>query len=64
MDSSIFNDCLIIIIVSFKVINKTLTETFISNHRRYSVRKSVLKNFSKLTGKHLSQSSLFNKVLF
>ena len=64
MDSSIFNDYLMIIIVLFKVINKTLTETFISKHRRYSIMKSALKNFSKFTGKHLPQSSLFNKVLF
>ena len=27
-----------------------------------SVRKDVLKNFAKLTGKHLCQSLFFNKV--
>ena len=30
-------------------------------HRRYSMKKSVLKNFAIFTGKHLSRS-LFNKV--
>ena len=32
-----------------------------SSHRRCSVRKVVLRNFAKFTGKHLCQS-LFNKV--
>ena len=32
-----------------------------SSHRRYSVRKGVLKNFAKSTGKHLRQSLFFNK---
>ena len=30
--------------------------------RRCSVRKGVLRNFAKLTGKHLCQSLYFNKV--
>ena len=30
--------------------------------RRYSVRKSVLRNFAKFTGKHLYQSLFLNKV--
>ena len=33
-----------------------------SSHRRCSVRKVVLKNFSKFTGKLLCQSLFFNKV--
>ena len=33
-----------------------------SSHRRYSMKKSVLRNFSKCTGKHLWQSLFFNKV--
>ena len=33
-----------------------------SSHGRYSIKKDVLKMFSKFTGKHLSQSLLFNKV--
>ena len=34
----------------------------ISSHRRCSVTKSVLRNFSKFTGKHLCQILSFNKV--
>ena len=33
-----------------------------SNHWRCSVKKGVLKNFTKFTGKHLCQSLYFNKV--
>ena len=33
-----------------------------SSHRRWSVRKGVLRNFAKFTGKHLCQSLFFNKV--
>ena len=33
-----------------------------SSHRRCSVRKSVVRNFAKFTGKHLCQSLFFNKV--
>ena len=33
-----------------------------SSHQRGSVRKSVLRNFTKFTGKHLCQSLLFNKA--
>ena len=33
-----------------------------SCHKRCSVKKDVLKNFTKLTGKHLCQSLFFNKV--
>ena len=33
-----------------------------SSHRRCSVRKSVLRNFAKFTGKHQPQSLYFNKV--
>ena len=32
------------------------------SHQRCSVRKSVLRNFTKFTGKHLCQSLFFNKV--
>ena len=38
-------------------------ETFFrSNHRSRSIRKGVLRNFTKFTGKHLYQSLFFNKV--
>ena len=33
-----------------------------SSHQRCSVKKDVLRNISKFTGKHLCQSSSFNKV--
>ena len=33
-----------------------------STHQRYSVKKGVLGNFAKSTGKHLCQSLFFNKV--
>ena len=33
-----------------------------SSHRRCSVRKGVLRNFSKFTGKHMCKSLSFNKV--
>ena len=35
---------------------------FRSSHRRCSVKKGVLRNFAKFTGKHLCQSLFFNKV--
>ena len=35
---------------------------FRGSHRRCSVRKSVLRNFTKFTGKHLRQSTFLNKV--
>ena len=33
-----------------------------SSHQRCSLKKSVLKNVTKFTGKHLRQSLFFNKV--
>ena len=33
-----------------------------SSHQRCSMKKGVLRNFAKLTGKHLYQSLFFNKV--
>ena len=33
-----------------------------SSHQRCSVRKSVLRNFTKFTGKHLCQSLFLNEV--
>ena len=34
---------------------------FRSNHRRCPLRKAVLRNLAKFTGKHLCQSIIFNK---
>ena len=42
--------------------NMILVQKFRSSHRRCSVRKGVLGNFAKFTGKHLCQSLFFNKV--
>ena len=40
-----------------------INETYVrSSHRRCSVRKGVLRNFVKFTGKHLCQSLFFDKV--
>ena len=33
-----------------------------SSHQRCSVRKDVLRNFAKFTGKHLRQVLFYNKV--
>ena len=33
-----------------------------SSHQRSSIKKGVLRNFTKFTGKHLCQSLFFNKV--
>ena len=33
-----------------------------SNHQRCSMKKAVLRNFTKTSGKHLCQGLLFNKV--
>ena len=33
-----------------------------SSHQSCSLRKGILRNFAKFTGKHLCQSLFFNKV--
>ena len=33
-----------------------------SSHQRYSMKKGVLRNFTKFAGKHLCQSPFFDKV--
>ena len=53
--------------MSLEWIESLVTEIFRmknkrSSHRRCSVRKVALDNFSKFTGKHLCQSLLFKKV--
>ena len=35
-----------------------------SSHQRCSIKKDVLENFAKFTGKHLYRSLLFDKVCF
>ena len=36
--------------------------TIRSSHRRCSVKKGVLRNFAKFTGKHLCQTLFFNNI--
>ena len=50
-----------IIKISNKVTSNSIA-IYRSSHRRYSVRKGVLRNFAKVTGKYLCQSLYFNKV--
>ena len=38
-----------------------LSETSRSSHQRCSIKKGVVRNFSKFTGKHLCHSLFFNK---
>ena len=45
------------------VYSNILSSVLRSSHRRCSVKKGVLRNFTKLTGKHLCQSLFFNKVV-
>ena len=46
-------------------INKSYTQgTYKSRHQMSSVKKSVLRNLAKFTGKHLCQSLFFNKHFF
>ena len=40
----------------------TLGQMFSSSHRECSIKKVLLKNFVKFTGKHLCQSLFFDKV--
>ena len=42
---------------------KPIHVIFRSSHRRFSLKKVVLKNFAKVTGKQLCQSLFFNKVV-
>ena len=45
-----------------RITEKILTTDLKSSHRRCSVEKVVLRNFTKFSGKHLHQSLSFNKV--
>ena len=51
-------------VLSFTSYNKKLSSlpTKRSNHRWCSIKKAVLKNFAKFTGKHLFRNLFFNKV--
>ena len=43
-------------------IEKRVAIAFRSSHQRCSMKKGILKNFTKFTGKHLCQSLFFNNV--
>ena len=45
--------------LSIKVTNIMINR---SSHQRCSMKKGILKNFTKFTGEHLCQSFFFNKV--
>ena len=48
----------------FPILLKVLGCTcYRSSHRRYSIKKGVLKSFAKFTGKHLCQGLFFNEVV-
>ena len=42
--------------------SKRLMANFRNSHERCSIKKGVLRNFAKFTGKHLCQSLFLNKV--
>ena len=46
------------------LVKKNLIRKYItrSNHQKCSIKKGVIRNFVKFTGKHLCQSIFFNKV--
>ena len=46
------------------LVKKNLIRKYItrSNHQKCSIKKGVIRNFVKLTGKHMCQSIFFNKV--
>ena len=46
--------------IGFKVTNFDFSDR--SSHQRCSIKKGVLRNFAKFTGKHLCQSLFFNKI--
>ena len=45
-----------------KIRTTPLQSNYRSSHRRRSVKKDVVRNFAKFTGKHLCQRLFFNKV--
>ena len=45
-----------------RIFSKTFRFIERNSHQRCSMKKGVLRNFTKFTGKHLCQSLFFNKV--
>ena len=48
--------------IPVKLVLGVVITTSRSSHQRCSIRKGVLRNFAKFTGKHLCQSLFFNEV--
>ena len=46
-----------------KIIRDQRSKNYRSSHQSCSMKKDVLRNFTKFTGKHLCQSLFFNKVV-
>ena len=53
-------NCLSVFDLFLELALKVLRRRCKSSHRRCSIKKAVLKNFAKFTGKHISQSLFFN----
>ena len=59
-----FTDLAVYGIVVSKIANVSFLSTnLVGSHQRCSVKNSVLRNFTKFTGKHLCQRLFFNKVV-
>ena len=48
--------------ISYFLLSVEQMSCFRRSHQRCSVKKGVLRNFAKFTGKHLCQSVFFNKL--
>ena len=57
-----FFEFLVKLIRSNHILSHNRSSTFKSSRQRFSVKKGVLKNFAKFTGKHLFWSLFLNKV--
>ena len=54
--------CHVIVVVNaISVVQRRIDR---SSHRKFSIKKGVLTNFSKFTGKHLCQSLFFNRLYY
>ena len=59
----IYIDPMITLTITVSQSSFLYTPVYRSSHRRCSMKKDVLENFAKFTGKHLCQGHLFNKVV-
>ena len=56
------NQVIVMASVRLKRLLNSLLPSPISSHQKCSMKKSVLENFAKFSGKHMCQSLFFNKV--